>query len=144
MTPAVRLSLLEAVVDVEGADPSRLTRDELYMRLLDLSRSVVADPSTPAPAREEAERCIAEIEGGIRRQALARRAPGYKRHLAQIAGTRFPDYVPCVCGDPTVEAGMLEYHDLDKPRVMERRAAILARPDVQAVLAEVAGVADQT
>ena len=140
--PARKLTPLEAIVDVEETDSSRLTRDELYMRLLALSRRIVVDPSTPAAPREEAARYIAEIEGGIRRQALARCRPSYGRHLAQVAGGRFPDYVPCVCGDPTVDPGMLEYHDLDKPRVMERRAAILARPDIQALLAEAVEVAD--
>lgn len=140
MRPEIRLSRLEAVVDVKGADLSRLTDDELKMEILDCSRSIAANPSAPAEVREQAAQHVAESEDGIRRQALARREPSYSEHLAKVAGSRFPDYVPCVCGDLTANPGSLEYQDLNKPQIMERRAAILARPDVQALLAEVDGV----
>ncbi len=137
MRPEIRLSKLEAILDVESMDLSWLTDDELKMELLDCSRSIAADLAAPAELREQMTQQVAEIEDGIRRQALACREPGYAEHLAQVAGTRFPDYVPCICGDLTGNPGSLEYRDLDKPQIMERRAAILARPDVQALLAYV-------
>lgn len=137
MRPEVRLSKLEAILDVESMDLSWLTDDELEMELLDLSRAIAADPAMPAEDRERTAQQAADIEDGIRRQALARREPGYAERMAQVAGTRFPDYVPCICRDLMGNPGSLEYHDLDKPQIMERRAAILARPDVQALLADV-------
>lgn len=141
MRSEARLSKLEAIVDTESMDLSWMTSDEVTMELLDLSRALGADPAIPIEERERMTQQAADIEDGIQRQALARREPGYAEYLAQVAGTRFPDYVPCICGDlmgyPGSNPRSLEYCDLDKPRIMERRAAILARPDVQALLAYV-------
>ena len=75
MRHALRLARLEARVDISNADLSRLTDDELSIKLLDLSRRIAADPEAPAEIRADCQRRVMEIEDDIRRQALARRAP---------------------------------------------------------------------
>ncbi len=78
---------------------------------------------------------VEEIEAGIRAQAAMRRRPEYAKHIARVQGAR-ATYVPSVCGREGRANSGLEYEDLHRPKIMERRAAIFARPDVQALIDE--------
>ena len=111
------------------------TWDEIQIRLLDLCRKASVATNVSADDRAHAAARVAKIEAGIKAQAKLRREPGYERHIAYVASGR-PDYGPAVCGWDGAANGMVEYDDLDRPGVMERRAAILARPDVHALIAE--------
>ncbi len=62
MRPEVRLSKLEAILDIESMDLSWLTDDELKMELLDCSRSIAADPAAPAELREQMTQQVAELQ----------------------------------------------------------------------------------
>ena len=135
MTVERRIAKLEAVTDIRNASLARLTWDEIQIRLLDLCRKASVATNIPPDERAHAAARVAKIEAGIKAQAKLRREPGYERHIAYVASGR-PDYVPAVCGWDGVGNGMVEYGDLDRPEVMRRRAAILARPDVHALIAE--------
>jgi len=136
-----RLQRLKAVMlPPAGADAIRaLPRDELQVRIMDLSRKMAADPDYPQADRDEAAARVARIEDGIRHQARAHLEPVYAKHLAYVSGGR-PGYVPAVCAichdHGFVDAGRAEYEDLHKPRIMARRAALRARPDIARLIAE--------
>lgn len=131
-----RLAKLEAGIDPSGMGFHHMTDDELQMRLLDVSREILAGDDATLEERALATSSVARVEASIRAQAVQRRTPGYAKHLARVQGTR-ASYVPAVCDVYGNGNGMAEYGDLHRPRIMERRAAILARPDVQALLADV-------
>lgn len=130
-----RMERLEGRLDV-GNTLSHLTLDELQIRMLDVCQGMLADNAAdPDFDRAHVADLINEIETGIRAQAAMRRQPDYARHLAWVQGKR-PIYVPAVCGRDGKANGMNEYADLFRPNIMERRAAIFARPDVQALIDE--------
>lgn len=137
-----RLQKLEAaMLPPGGARAIRaLTWDEMQVRLMELSLKLANDPSFPQADRDEAAARVAEIEEGIRHQARAHLQPDHARHLAYVAGDR-GDYVPAVSGDHIgdgvfADAGWAEYEDLHKSRIMARRAALRARPDIARLIAE--------
>jgi hypothetical protein len=138
----LRLSRVEASLRPQGADDLRhLTGDELSMRLWDVSRKLLASERLSEPDRSIISVEVGKIEAGIVAQARMRAEPSYARHLAIVQGSR-PYYVPAICGLDGMANSMTEYHDLHTPDIMERRAAIFARPDVQALIAR-AGTPDQ-
>lgn len=122
-----------------GADAVRaMTSDEMEVRIMDLSRKLAADPNYSQADRDEAAAQVARIEEGIRHQARAHLELGYTKHLAWVATAtgHDGDYVPAVYGDIHVCSGMVEYCDLDKPRIMARRAALRAQPDIARLIEE--------
>jgi hypothetical protein len=128
-------SRLDRLQGPPKSDEICMTSDEIKIRILDLSRVIAADDTASAESRAFAAAQVALIEGGIKAQARDRREPSYAKHLAYMQGNR-PYYVPAICGGEDGKSNsMAEYHDLFKPEIMERRAALLARPDVQALIA---------
>ena len=133
-----RLAKLEAVADPSGTGLAHLSDDELALRLLDVCRSIAADDTATAAERAASAGRVATIEAGIKAQAALRHSPGYDKHLAWVQGQR-PNYVPAVFADMDGRAnGMLEYGDLHRPNIMERRGAILARPDIRSLIGSAA------
>ena len=133
-----RLAKLEAASDPSGTGLAHLTDDEFTMYFLDVSRLIAADDTATAERRAAAAERVASIEAGIKAQAALRRSPGYDKHLAWVQG-KLPSYTPAVFADMDGRAnGMLEYADMARPRIMQRRAAILARPDIRAIIGSVA------
>ena len=111
-----------------GADnPLRnLTDDELNVALLDAGHAVLANPEL-ASMHEQTGAAVREIEDAIRAHARRVRSPDYARHLEWVS-IGYADYVPSLCGD--------EYDGLRHPKIMKRRAALRARADVRALIAE--------
>lgn len=136
-----RLDKLEAaLLPSDGDGLAALTWDELEVRVMDLSRKVAADPCHDQAVREEAAARVERIEDGIRYQASALRRPGYAAHLACVSRGR-DGYVPAVCAMEAghgafCSSGMMEFGGLDRPRIMERRAALRARPDIALLIEE--------
>lgn len=131
----IRLAKLEAMLDPGGLNLNRLTTDELLMAIWDVARAALATDTITPERRAELTRTVEGIEVGIRSQAALRAQPDYARHLEYVRGKR-ETYVPAVCGFDGQGNGMREYDGLHEPNIMARRAAILARPDVQALIAD--------
>ena len=133
-----RLAKLEAATDPSRTGLAHLTDDEIAVHLLDASRLIAADETATLEERAAAAGRVVTVEVGVRAQAALRRSPGYDAHLAHVARGR-SDYVPAIFADMDGRAnGMLEYSDLHRPNIMQRRAAILARPDIRAIVGSIA------
>ncbi len=131
---SARLARLEALVDVSGADLSRLTDDELSIEILDLARCIAADPEAPADLREDCRRKVVEIEDGIRWQAALGKHPIYAATLERLNKLML-NFVPAIAGHVGRGGSSVEVQDLAKPGVMERRAALRSRCDIKALIA---------
>jgi hypothetical protein len=129
-----RMERLEVRLDV-GNKLSRLTSDELQIRILDVCRAMIERGGETPEVMGGLSSRVDEIERGIRAQAAMRRQPDDAKHLAWVQGKR-ATYVPAVCGHSGEANSMNEYDDLHRPSIMERRLAILARPDLQALVDE--------
>ena len=131
MTVERRIARLESSIDPSGSGLSHLTDDEVSIRLLDTARAFLACDDAPVEYPElcaQAAATVAELEAGIVATAAHQCTPGYDKHIAWVQGDRadLRPYVPAVFGS--------EYDGLDRTRIMERRAALRARPDVQALI----------
>ena len=109
--------------------PRAMTGDEMVIGRLVLLRRMVANPDRDQDSRAAAAAGVAEIEAGIRLQAARRSGPEHEARLAQIVsmGRDTISYVPALTPDG-------EHDSLDTPRLMARRAALWARPDIVALL----------
>ena len=128
-----RLAKLEATLLLGGPRSlRRLTTDELVTRILDLSRMIAMDPAVDPAKRAEAAARVADIEDGIREQAADRAGPRHAERLDWLKriGRVASGYVPAL-------TPMGEGDSLDTPRLMARRAALWARPDVIALVGAV-------
>jgi hypothetical protein len=109
---------------------SAMLDDELAVQTLRLCREVLKDPEADAELREAAQRESGEIEDGIRRAAAAQLQPTWAAHVAWV--TRCwkgsAPFVPSVIGH--------DYDSWEKPRAMERRAALLDFPEVRRLVDE--------
>jgi hypothetical protein len=126
-----RLEWLEGIT--AGDELAQLTYDELNILLWQAARSVAADPETSAGERDAFEQRSKDIEADIVAQARQVASPDYARHLAWCRSawksrTGRDDYVPAVTG---AENGHGEDHDLERPDIMLRRAALHALPEIQ-------------
>jgi hypothetical protein len=135
-----RLARMEVRMEMSN-NLRHLTMDEIQIRIWDICREGMSRLSgDPLPSELESFEymagLVAEIETGIRAQAELRRQPDYARHLAYAQGKR-DVYVPAVCGCDGKANGYNEHEDLHRPNIMARRAEILARPDVQALVGHV-------
>ena len=133
MTVERRIARLEASIDPAGSGLSHLTDDEVSIRLLDTARAFLACDAAPVEYPElcaQAALTVAELEASIVAMAAHQCTPGYDKHIAWVQGDRadLRPYVLAVFGS--------EYDGLDRTRIMERRAALRARPDVQALIAQ--------
>ena len=106
-----------------------MTADELVIGRLILLRRMVANPDRDQDCRVAAATGVAEIEASILLQAARWSGPEHEARLAQLAsmGRDTISYVPAL----TPEG---EHDSLDTPRLMSRRAALWARPDIVALL----------
>ena len=106
-----------------------MTGDELVGARLVLLRRMAANPDRDQDGRAAAAAGVAEIEAGIRLQAARWFGPEHEARLAQIAsmGRDTVGYVPALTPNG-------EHDSLDTPRLMARRAALWARPDIVALL----------
>ena len=128
-----RLLKLEASGPQEGL--AELTDDELKVLLLETYRA--RTPDIEPEALGERQRHMAEIEADIIHTAQKQASPDYARHLDWCRSmwrkrTGRDDYVLALTGG---NGGFGEYADWDKPRVMERRAALRSQALVQELLA---------
>ncbi len=133
---ARRVARLEELAEPDRADPfglAGLTYDELVVAHLDTCRAIAADSVSDDEERASAAKMVAEIESTIRAKA----ASAHRYKDADTAGMQWrrewrehhgEDYVPPLtpCGEG----------DLHEPRVMARRAALRARPEIQRLIAE--------
>lgn len=110
--------------------PRAMTCDEVAISLLELLRAMAGNPDRDQSSRVAAAAGVAKIEAGIRLQATYWSGLGYKARLAQVAsmGRDTPTYVPAVTLDG-------EHDGPDTPRLMARRAALWARPEILALIA---------
>jgi hypothetical protein len=118
-----------------------LTRDELSILSWQLARATQTCPGVREHERDKSRRRAEEIEADIIAQAAKVASPDYARHLERVRGCwkarrGRDDYVPAVTG---AQNGMGEYDGLDFPDVMQRRAALRARPDIQQLIAGAGG-----
>lgn len=113
----------------EQRGPRAMTGDELVVARLVLLRQIVTNPDRNQDSRIAAAAGVAEIEACIRLQAAHRDGPEHEARLAQLAlkGYNTVSYVPPLTLDG-------EHDSLDTPRLMARRAALWARPDIVALL----------
>ena len=134
MTGAIETRL--ARLEHDAADGGELTKDERNIEDWELARMVAEHAEMPAELREKCKRLADEIEADILAQAAQIARPGYARHLDWCRSmwrkrTGKDDYVPALTGAMN---GMGEYEDWDAPNVMQRRAALRARPDIQRLI----------
>ncbi len=111
-----------------------LTYDEHVVMLLDICREIVADPAVDPAERDQCDAEIAKIEDEI--MAKWR---GHLRTPADTSGMLWRREWRGPQGEEYVEP--LTYcgeGDLHAPNVMQRRAALRARPDIQRLLADAA------
>jgi hypothetical protein len=116
---------------VGDTDLAYLTDDELTIVLWISSRALAAHPEADDDRREEFKRKAENIEAGIIRQAARLASPDYGDFFEACRSnwktkTGKDDYVPPV----SVESG----DTWDFPDIMQRRAALWARPDVQRLI----------
>ena len=113
----------------ERRGPRVMTGDELVVARLVLLRRMAANPGLDQDCWAAAAAGVAEIEAGIRLQAASWVGPEQEARLARLTsmGRDPTSYVPAV----TPEG---EHDSLDTPRLMARRAALWARPDIVALL----------
>lgn len=139
-----RLARLE-VNNPKSDGLSALTDDELQVALLDAARTIADNPEHPEQERDAALLHVVEVEASIRHQAGQLRDPAYAAHLEWVRGKRWSaeEYVPALCATAIDGGGfvssIVEYADLHRPRVKQRRAALRARPDIAVLIAEGAG-----
>ena len=113
----------------ERRGPRAMTGDELVVGRLILLRRMAANPDLDQDCRVAAAAGVAEIEASIRLQAARWSGPEHKARLAQLTSMARDtiSYVPALTPDG-------ESDSLDTPRLMARRAALWARPDIVALL----------
>ncbi len=106
-----------------------MTGDELVAGRLDLLRYMAVNPDRDQISRTAAAVGVAEIEASIRQQAALHFEPACDARLAQLAseGLDIGNYIPAL----TPEG---EHDSLDIPRLLARRAALWARPDIVALV----------
>lgn len=111
--------------------PAGMTRDELLVRIYELSKAVLEDPDAKEEwdcARQEVDGIAADIIETARRQT----DPDYQAWLDRLSRKRGGKaYVLALTGG---ENGAGEYADMEKPRIMERRAALRNCDTVQGIL----------
>jgi hypothetical protein len=106
-----------------------LTDDELNIYLLVLNQAAAAAPDASDDERAEAVAGAEIILADIRQMAAQQASPGYARHLDWCRSlwrkrTGRDEYQPAITGALN---GMGEYDGWEKPRVMDRRAALRER-----------------
>lgn len=114
--------------------PRIMTADELVVGRLNLLRCMAANPDRDQDCRVVAAAGVVEIEASIRQRAALHFGPACDARLAQLAseGRDISNYVPAL----TLEG---EHDSLDIPRLMARRAALCARPDIVALAGMMCG-----
>ncbi len=110
-----------------------LTNDELSAILLDVLRHSAADAELGQDERAAVAAELARVEADARWQAALARHPAYAAALDRMRDL-IPDFVPAIFGSVGCENGWVEVADLEKPRVMDRRAALRSRPDIQELI----------
>ncbi len=132
----MRLSARLAKLEERLAPDDRLemlTNDELSVTLLDTLRQIVADTELGPDERAAAAVKVAKTEADARWQAALARHPAYAAALNRVREL-IPGFVPAIFGQAGCENGWVEVADLEKPQVMERRAALRSRPDIQSLI----------
>ena len=117
----------------ERRGPRAMTGDELVVGRLDLLRGMAANPGLDQDCRIAAAAGVAEIEAGIRLQAARWSGPEHEAQVELVSTGRGPvSYMPALAPDG-------EQDSLETPRLMARRAALWARPDVVALVGVMCG-----
>ena len=143
-----RLERLEInlLLDHDWRGPRAMTGDELVVGRLVLLRRMALNSDRDQDSRVAAAAGVAEIEASIRQQAVCWSGPEHEVRPAELASMSWGtiNYVPALTPDG-------EHDSLDTPRLMARRAALWARPDIVALLGTTAsrrsrglGAADQS
>src|SRR5581483_3842395 len=108
------------------------TRDEVAVEAYECALALLADPTSTEADRALASEIERAIRGEIISQVQALQDPDHQTWLKQFdrgwGGARWKKYVPAVTGNGN---GMSEYSDLDRPDIMERRAALWARESMR-------------
>jgi hypothetical protein len=109
-----------------------MTDDELEITILDLARTMSADPTSTPEKIAEARARITLIEGRITAAARKQQSPEYKLHLAWLRRLWDEDRRgPYVCDLLDQASG---YGDWERPNVMARRQALRERADIAALI----------
>jgi hypothetical protein len=131
MKRSARIARLEQRFLTEGQlDLKSLTFDELAVMLLDASRDAAANESLSQDQRRRAADQVAKLEAGVRWQAALARLPAYAAALDQLC-QQIPGFVRAIFCEAGSKDAKAEIRDLDKQRVMERRACLRMRPDIR-------------
>ena len=133
-----RIARLEIHFGSDLTSFGKMIFDELKVMCLVRRDVIIDDPEATDAMRQRYAGAAEKIESEIRHMASKQASPEYERHLQYCRAawrrrTGRDDYVPALTG-PDGNCGFGEYFDWDKPRVMERRAALREHPCVQAIL----------
>ena len=132
------IGLERRIAKLEGGRQTtsqNLTFDELNVALLDCHRSIALAPEATAQQKTDAAASARAIESDIVAMAAKQRRPSYAVHLDYVGRelkARGVEYVPALT---RADCGMAEYDGWDAPDLMQRRAALRARPDIAELLA---------